>query len=330
MSGWVKWEKDLETDPRFVRLVRQMRNARYAGVTQESNSSVLGVLPATVLVSLTMGCLMKFWAYADTHIRTDNTLDLGFADIDELVGISGFASSLPEDWLVNIDESHVELPEYQQHNGIAAKKAALAQKRMEKKRTRERRNDSVTPVTHQRNGRVTGASPDQTRPDQTKTRPPHKSGGAANGFMCGSGSKDVEANGNGSHTEPAVITQNGSSHDPSLTLEQAQELQSSYPRGIYRQAEWLIVEQLVNQHLANGVAFERIHASFERYAAQCRAKETIGTQYVLSPVKHCDLNHPLFDEPFELPKTKAEVRQDANADAGAAWLARSEAQDATG
>ncbi|MDB6102557.1 MAG: hypothetical protein JWO52_2556 [Gammaproteobacteria bacterium] len=109
-----------------------------------------------------------------------------------------------------------------------------------------------------------------------------------------------------------------------LTLEEAQQLQSTYPVGTYRQSEWLVVEKLVNWHLEAGVTFERILGSFERYAAQCRAREIIGTQYVLSPVKHCDRDRPLFDEPFPIPRTKAEAQQDANVDAARVWLAEQE------
>jgi hypothetical protein len=126
--------------------------------------------------------------------------------------------------------------------------------------------------------------------------------------------------------KPALVLIN----PPALTYEQGRQLQETYPLGIYRQSEWLVAQKLINQHLANGVEFERILASIERYAAQCRAREIIGSQYVLSPVKLCDLDHPMFDEPFPLPKTKAEVRQDANADAGDAWLARQESENATG
>jgi hypothetical protein len=111
--------------------------------------------------------------------------------------------------------------------------------------------------------------------------------------------------------------------DAPLTLEQAQQLQATYPVGIYRQAEWVVAEKLINGHLANGIAFDRILASFERYRAQITAREKTGTEYVLSPVKHCDREHPLFDEPFPIPRTKAEARQDANIDAGQQWLEES-------
>lgn len=167
MSGWIKWEKDLETDPRFIRLVRSVRNACVTGALQD-------VLPANAIVSLTMGCLMKFWSYADTHIRADDTLDLGVEDIDELVGLPGFAQAMPDDWLVSLGESQVELPGYQEHNGVEAKKRDLAQKRMANKRARDRHGSGEqkrNASERMRNASVTTASLDQTRPDQTKTRP---------------------------------------------------------------------------------------------------------------------------------------------------------------
>jgi hypothetical protein len=182
MAGWVKWEKDLETDPRFTRAVRKVRELlRDASVTTVTHERDAGVperdtcVPVTlsdrIVPIVTMGCLLKLWSYADTHIRSDDTLDLGLADIDELVCLPGFAGALPEDWLVEIDDGHVELPGYQAHNGVEAKKRDLNAKRQERKRSRLQRDGSVTPVTQQRDASVMGALPDQTRPDQTKTRP---------------------------------------------------------------------------------------------------------------------------------------------------------------
>lgn len=150
MSGWVKWEKDLETDPRFVRLVRHVRNRC---VTDASH--------AALATSVTVGALLRFWVYADTHIRENDQLDLGPDDIDDLVGLPGFSGGMPDDWLVVVDDSTVELPGYQEHNGVEARKRDLTQKRMQRKRLRDR----DAPVTQERNASVTGASPDQTRPD---------------------------------------------------------------------------------------------------------------------------------------------------------------------
>lgn len=153
MAGWVKWEKDIETDPRFVRMVRKLRDTCHAAA-----------LPQAAIVTLASGALLRFWSYADTHIRMDDTLDLGLADIDDLVGVPGFAASLPEDWLRVIDDTTVELPGYQEHNGVEAKKRDLNQKRQERHRSRAHN----ARVTQQRDACVNTALPDQTRPDQKR------------------------------------------------------------------------------------------------------------------------------------------------------------------
>lgn len=145
MSGWIKWEKDLEDDPRVLRMARELKRL----------CNAMPFHPVTVVC----GGLIRLWRYADSHIREDDTLDLGAREIDELVGIDSFCSIIPADWLREIDENTVELPGFQEHNGVEAKKRALTQKRVARHRDKEKR-DSVTP-----------ALPDQ---DQTKTRPDQK------------------------------------------------------------------------------------------------------------------------------------------------------------
>jgi hypothetical protein len=153
VSGWIKFEKSLQDDPRVIRLASRLRNASVA------------TGDACALVA--MGALTRLWCYADTHIRDDNTLDMGFSEIDALIGVPGFCSMMPADWLREISENTVELPDFQAHNGVDAKKRALSQKRMQRMRDAK----SVTRAS-------TRASPDQ---DQTKTkkrpRPKRGSGG---------------------------------------------------------------------------------------------------------------------------------------------------------
>lgn len=147
MSGWIKWEKDLETDPRVLRMSRELKRICNAGALHP--------------VTLVCGGLIRLWSYADSHAREDDTLDLGVDEIDELVGIPGFCSIMPADWLREIDEHTVELPNFQQHGGTEAKKKALTKKRVETHRKRS----SVT-------GALTNALPDQDQDqdqDQTKT-----------------------------------------------------------------------------------------------------------------------------------------------------------------
>lgn len=150
MSGWIKWEKDLEEDPRVKRMAAELKRTCNA-------------IPFSH-VTVVCGGLIRLWRYADSHIREDNTLDLGASEIDELVGIPSFCSFMPPDWLREVDEHTVELPGFQEHNGVEAKKRALTQKRVARHRTNTKR-ESVT-------SSVTPALPDQdqTRPDQDQKK----------------------------------------------------------------------------------------------------------------------------------------------------------------
>lgn len=159
MSGWIKFEKDLLTDPRVLRVAKTLSN-RFKFTETISDSELFEAcndhaLPAVTLVC---GALARLWVLADTHIGSDNVLPLGCDELNDILGIPGFCESLPEDWLVIIDDSHVQLPEFHEHNGTEAKKKAVTQKRV----SRWRNKQNEKPL-HRRNGR---ALPDQ---DQTKT-----------------------------------------------------------------------------------------------------------------------------------------------------------------
>jgi hypothetical protein len=147
MSGWIKIEKDLETDPRVRRIAKGLGNAH-----------------ALHGVTLVIGALTRLWMHADSHARSDDSLDMSPTEIDDWLGIPGFCDLLPEEWLLVLPDGSVELPGFQTHNGTEAKKKALTQKRV----TRHRNNVKRTSVTTC-NG---SALPDQTktRPDQTILR----------------------------------------------------------------------------------------------------------------------------------------------------------------
>lgn len=161
MSGWIKFEKDLTTDPRVLRMAKELdrRLTLFAGTDFDPCNA--SALPGVTLVC---GALIRLWVYADSHAREDNTIDLGCRELDEMVGIPDFCSIMPADWLREIDEQTVELPGFQEHNGTEARKRALTQKRVTQHRDKAKRA-SVT-------GSNASALPDQTktRPDQTKTR----------------------------------------------------------------------------------------------------------------------------------------------------------------
>ena len=126
MAGWIKFDKDLRDDPRFLRMVRAFKSSGNALVTHER-----------MAVTLLLGGLVTLWCYADSYIRNDDTLDLGAHEIDQLVGIENFASLLPSDWLQVLDSEHVKLPDFQAHNGVSARKKAQTAMRVAAWRKRQ-------------------------------------------------------------------------------------------------------------------------------------------------------------------------------------------------
>lgn len=124
MSGWIKFEKDLQMDPRVLRMAKalEMRNA--------------GALQGVTLVC---GALVRLWCIADSHVGDDDVLDLSAAHVDELLGIPGFCELLPADWM-EIGDGVVKLPGFHAHNGTAAKKRAVTAKRVAAHRSRNARS----------------------------------------------------------------------------------------------------------------------------------------------------------------------------------------------
>ncbi len=274
MSGWIKVEKDLRSDPRFMRMVKGLRNA---DVTQERIS------PEKAATQV-LGGLVTLWCYADSHIREDDTLDLGADEINELVGLEGFVELMPVDWLEVINEHCVKLPGFQEHNGTDAKKRALTAKRVERHRIRN--------VTHVRSdGGVdsnAGALPDQTRPDQTRpdqTRPEKNPTAAA---------------------PPGWFA----------------EFRRVYPQRSGDQS-WRKAERAANARVAEGHDPAELIAGASRYAEFCRLTEKTGTEFVKQAATFLGPDKP-FLQPWSPPATKADKRLAGNISAAEEFMRRTE------
>lgn len=156
MSGWIRAEKELTETIRFKRMVKAYRNA-LRSVTERD---------VTRDETLLLGALIRMWMYADSHIRDDNTLVITCDEIDELVGVEGFAKSLPVEWLKVIDAERVELPDFLEHNGTSARQRKNNAKRQANFRSKRKQLGVTRDVTHG-NAR-NDARPDQTRPEETR------------------------------------------------------------------------------------------------------------------------------------------------------------------
>jgi len=241
MSGWIKLEKDRRDDPRVLRMARELR---HAGVTHERFTQ-------NAHVTLVLGCLDVLWCYADTHVREDDTLDLGVDEIDELVGLQGFAGLMPTDWLEIVDAQRVKLPDFHAHNGTESKKKALNQKRQERKRNA----DALQEVTQASRSSVTRALPDL---DQTKTKTIEDTHSAR---ACARRSSVTEAE---HHAE-------------------FEKLKAAYPPFAGRQ-NWLQAEHHCRCRIdTDGLSWEDMHQAVERYSAYVAQGGASSSAHVLTP-----------------------------------------------
>lgn len=157
--AWIKFEKDLLTDPRVLRIAKALE-AKFCltdtviPADKPDYWRNAAKLPAVTLVC---GALVRIWSMADTHVDSSDVLPLGLDELNEHIGIAGFCQLMPAEWMIPIDEHSVKLPNFHAHNGTEAKKKAVTQKRVAAFRAR---NLKALPI---RNAAAL--------PDQTKTRP---------------------------------------------------------------------------------------------------------------------------------------------------------------
>jgi hypothetical protein len=257
VSGWIKIDKDLSESLRFKRVVRKLR---------ESSNALRGVTSPVTASTIVLGALARLWMHADTHIENDDVLEATVDEIDELVGVDGFAAALPADWLQVVDSEHIKLTDFLAHNGGSARERKQGAKRQAAYRSRKQSRNVTSSNALRDEPRPDQTRPEETRPDTDQTR----------------------------------------AREVAQTAESFARLKAAYPEGTYRQSEWLIAERDIEHHVAEGHGWSEIHAGVERYAQQCQAKGSTGTQFVLSPSKFFARGpQPKFLEPYPLPAARA-------------------------
>lgn len=129
--AYIRIDKDLIDDPRLVALADRL-SKQFA-------------LDRALLRNTLLGVTVTLWRYADTHIRSDNTLEIS---LDALAGIVGappeMLAALPSDWLKVRDDGQIELPEYCEKNGIAARDRRRELGRLRVQKWREKQGHDVT------------------------------------------------------------------------------------------------------------------------------------------------------------------------------------------
>lgn len=287
MSGWIKVDKDLPESIRFRRMVRAYQTASHGAedVTRYSCDA-----------ALLLGAVLRLWIFADSHIADDNTLDSTFAEIDDIVGVKGFAAVCPLEWLHDLGNGRVELPEFLERNGTSAKQRKDAARRQANFRLR-RRNGTVTRDSNGSNASH-AARPDQTRPEEIRKNARELSARTPRNVPHGTSPMPRAAG--------------------TLTEELEAFIQATYPECSGRR-EWLTAFHHVGILLSTGRATEAdIRRRVAGYRAFVEAGGASSAAYVYTPQNFFDprAEDPLWSRDWSTPKSREqqqrEEREQAN------------------
>lgn len=286
MAGWIKTEKDLTETIRFRRVVRKLRD----------NSNALRSVTDALAVTIVLGALQRFWIYADSHIRDDNTLDITPDEINEFVGIDGFAQALPADWLQILDTDDVKLPDFIEHNGSSEKHRRDNARRQAEYRHRHKSHNVTRDVTDS-NAR-NDARPDQTRPEETRQE------------------KNPSA--------PAAPTQSPKTRTVSreADAEWFLDFKLAYPQRS-GDPNWRGAQRAANARMREGHSPADFIEGAKRYAEFCRITGKVGTEYVKQAATFLGPDKS-FLQPWSPPATKADNRLAGNLSAAEEFMRRTE------
>jgi len=142
MGGHIRMDKDLEDDPRVLKL---------ADAFLESWAEQLGLpTPAAehlrgAACNAALGALFRLWRLGDTHLRRHDRLDIALPRLARLLGCNAsLLSQFPGDWLRIHPDGSIELPGYAAKNALIDKDQRREKTRERVRRWRERKRAGVT------------------------------------------------------------------------------------------------------------------------------------------------------------------------------------------
>lgn len=127
MSGWIKFDKDMASDPRLAHAASILVESYIVSRATPHGGSDLSHSDALRFMSNALrGAIVTLWCYADEHVRDDDTLPCNAKTLDSIVGIEGFCDAMPTEWVSESASGHVLLPGYCVKNSLNAKRKKAA------------------------------------------------------------------------------------------------------------------------------------------------------------------------------------------------------------
>lgn len=302
MSGWIKFWKDMPSDPRVMSAAAKLAE-RYS-LARRAGSGACVDLSKTETCNAwrnaVTGALATLWCYADEHIRDNDSLPLTSQTLDAIVGLEGFFDVMPREWIDELDDGSIVLPGYCEKNSLIAKRKRTIKSnaRVTQWRRAKKANGNGVTVEHATQCNAAGDLDQDLYQDKEKIKNPSASSTPANGQRV---SRETD-------------------FDWWLSFKLA------YPNRAGDQG-WRKAQRAAHARLAEGHTAEEIIQGATRYAAFCEAQGKTGTEYVKQACTFLGPDKP-FLEPWTPPPNKAEVRQNRNISASEQWLRDQEAKDA--
>jgi hypothetical protein len=309
-GGWIKFDKDMPDHPLLLESAQELADRVLAGLTRpadsndtrnaESNALLFSQAVLLLARNALLGSLVRLWSYADTHILDDDTLRLSSKSLDALVGIEGFTSLMPPEWVAKLNDRTVMLPGYCAKNGLISKRKRAADNKARQAAFRARQK-----AEHDRLRNAAGGNASITHhalvtkcvdQDQDLSKNPSLQERERNDHVT----HDV------THTEPTLPERSGGAHAPRRLSEaerhrHCEELRAAYPPGAHRE-NWIAAEKFASQIVANGWAtFEALKAGVERYRAFVEATGS----YVMNPAKFYSAEDRPWQQPWKLPTARS-------------------------
>jgi len=153
MAGeWIKMRTSLLTNPKVNGIARILENSvEVADVLTTGYSGTMSqIVTRNVMRHVTVSSLIVIWGSANEHTKDGIFSNADFSDIDDMVGIPGFADAMESvGWLIYDKENHsVILPNFNEYNTSSDVRTAgaksAAQRQKEYRQRLKEQNSYVT------------------------------------------------------------------------------------------------------------------------------------------------------------------------------------------
>jgi hypothetical protein len=152
--AYIRVDKEQPNDTRLFDLADAL--AKHWQVVYGGNNDLTELENRHVLRHAALGALVTLWAYADTHIRSDNSLPVTLSGLAAIVTLPvTMLEEFPACWLTEREDGLIELPGYCEKNGITGRDIRKQNADHEREQSRLRKQRQRERERHGKNGRDT-------------------------------------------------------------------------------------------------------------------------------------------------------------------------------